>query len=259
MLRRLKTAEINGKRILNLPDRTVEVVTCSFDEDERAFYQALAEKTALTMSKVSFPRPISSSSRDLRAHYKPFVVYEIGYRHEQLYLDPDHAAAIKTRFACISLLPFQSHPAYMPTLFTFYSSIACDHPVLVSKSFTSDPDALLPVPPSATAAVATKQDTDAADDLADLFGTLGVTLAKCSICSSTIPADAEDQTYCSDGCATLARKAREKSAESGIGGLPPSSSKIREIRKILRDVEARADGEEKTISKSGSGFATRRS
>ena len=54
MLRRLKTAEINGKRILNLPERNVQVVTCNFDKDERAFYQALAEKTALTMSKVSF-------------------------------------------------------------------------------------------------------------------------------------------------------------------------------------------------------------
>lgn len=52
MLRRLKTAEINGKRILNLPERDVEVVTCVFDHDERAFYQALAEKTALNMSKV---------------------------------------------------------------------------------------------------------------------------------------------------------------------------------------------------------------
>lgn len=53
MLRRLKTAEIDGKRILNLPERNVQVVTCEFDHDERAFYQALAEKTALTMSKVS--------------------------------------------------------------------------------------------------------------------------------------------------------------------------------------------------------------
>jgi len=56
MLRRLKTAEINGKKILNLPERNVQVVTCNFDKDERAFYQALAEKTALTMSKVSWRR-----------------------------------------------------------------------------------------------------------------------------------------------------------------------------------------------------------
>jgi SNF2 family DNA or RNA helicase len=52
MLRRLKTAELNGKRILNLPERTVTVVNCTFDHDERTFYRALAERTALTMSKV---------------------------------------------------------------------------------------------------------------------------------------------------------------------------------------------------------------
>lgn len=52
MLRRLKTAELNGKKILNLPPRNVNVITCRFDADERAFYQALAERTALTFSKV---------------------------------------------------------------------------------------------------------------------------------------------------------------------------------------------------------------
>lgn len=54
MLRRLKTAEVNGKKILNLPARTVTVVKCLFDDDEWTFYKALAERTALRMSKVRF-------------------------------------------------------------------------------------------------------------------------------------------------------------------------------------------------------------
>lgn len=54
MLRRLKTAEVNGKKILNLPARTVTVVKCLFDDDEWTFYKALAERTALRMSKVHF-------------------------------------------------------------------------------------------------------------------------------------------------------------------------------------------------------------
>ncbi|KAK4687668.1 hypothetical protein P7C73_g2453, partial [Tremellales sp. Uapishka_1] len=51
MLRRTKDAKIDGKPILNLPDRTVKVVECPFDEEERAFYAALEQKTSLTFNK----------------------------------------------------------------------------------------------------------------------------------------------------------------------------------------------------------------
>jgi len=61
MLRRLKTAEVNGKKILNLPARTVTVVKCLFDGDERTFYQALAERTALRMSKFMKAGSVSSN------------------------------------------------------------------------------------------------------------------------------------------------------------------------------------------------------
>ncbi|KAL7419356.1 hypothetical protein Q5752_006194 [Cryptotrichosporon argae] len=51
MLRRTKDATIDGKPILNLPGRTVEVVQCEFDQAERDFYSALEKRTALTFNK----------------------------------------------------------------------------------------------------------------------------------------------------------------------------------------------------------------
>lgn len=47
------TADLDGKPILVLPGRTIEVVACGFDADERAFYDALEQKSALTFNKVS--------------------------------------------------------------------------------------------------------------------------------------------------------------------------------------------------------------
>lgn len=64
MLRRTKNATIgephchyirltsDGKPILNLPERNVEVVECEFDYDERAFYAALEAKTSVAFNKV---------------------------------------------------------------------------------------------------------------------------------------------------------------------------------------------------------------
>ncbi|QRV98846.1 SNF2 family amino-terminal protein [Ceratobasidium sp. AG-Ba] len=51
MLRRTKDMTIDGAPLLNLPGRTVNVVNCEFDDDERAFYQALEQKTSLTLNK----------------------------------------------------------------------------------------------------------------------------------------------------------------------------------------------------------------
>jgi hypothetical protein len=68
---------------------------------------------------------------------------------------------------------------------------------------------------------------------------------KCTICSSDI-VEKGVKDFCSDGCRSIARRAREKSAEGT--DTPPSSAKIREIRRILKDVRAKGKGEEKTIS-----------
>lgn len=51
MLRRTKDQTLDGKPLISLPPRTIEVVECIFDEDERAFYSAMEAKTSLTMNK----------------------------------------------------------------------------------------------------------------------------------------------------------------------------------------------------------------
>lgn len=51
MLRRTKDMTINGAPLINLPGRAIETVFCEFDDDERAFYTALQEKTSLTLNK----------------------------------------------------------------------------------------------------------------------------------------------------------------------------------------------------------------
>ena len=52
MLRRRKTDILNGKALVELPKRTVEIVPCDFDEEERSFYTSLEEKITSAMEKV---------------------------------------------------------------------------------------------------------------------------------------------------------------------------------------------------------------
>ena len=52
MLRRLKTQTFNGKPILDLPSRNVEVVECDFDPEELEFYTALVERTDDKLNKM---------------------------------------------------------------------------------------------------------------------------------------------------------------------------------------------------------------
>ncbi|KAI0320422.1 SNF2 family N-terminal domain-containing protein [Amylostereum chailletii] len=51
MLRRKKTDMLNGKPLIELPDRTIEVVPCEFDPEEREFYNALEGKIEAAMEK----------------------------------------------------------------------------------------------------------------------------------------------------------------------------------------------------------------
>jgi SNF2 family DNA or RNA helicase len=52
MLRRKKDHILNGKPILQLPDRTVNVVKCDFDPEEYAFYMALESKMSTEVDKL---------------------------------------------------------------------------------------------------------------------------------------------------------------------------------------------------------------
>ena len=43
---------LNGKLIIQLPERTVEVVQCVFDSEERAFYKSLEQKMSTEVEKL---------------------------------------------------------------------------------------------------------------------------------------------------------------------------------------------------------------
>ncbi|KAH9996318.1 SNF2 family N-terminal domain-containing protein [Russula vinacea] len=51
MLRRRKTDIVNGKPLIELPERHLSIVPCDFDEDERQFYFALENKIDEAMKK----------------------------------------------------------------------------------------------------------------------------------------------------------------------------------------------------------------
>jgi hypothetical protein len=58
------------------------------------------------------------------------------------------------------------------------------------------------------------------------------------------PGSLADDVEACEECASLARKARGMSEDTG---LPPSSAKIRMLLKLLRDIEDRSKSREKTI------------
>lgn len=52
MLRRRKDQILNGKPLIELPQRTVEIVPCEFDPAEQAFYAALQTKMEGSIEKL---------------------------------------------------------------------------------------------------------------------------------------------------------------------------------------------------------------
>ncbi|KAH0578535.1 hypothetical protein H2248_003684 [Termitomyces sp. 'cryptogamus'] len=52
MLRRQKDQTLNGKALLDLPKRTVSVVSCEFDSSEKAFYAGLENKMESVIKKL---------------------------------------------------------------------------------------------------------------------------------------------------------------------------------------------------------------
>ncbi|KAJ7766803.1 SNF2 family DNA-dependent ATPase [Mycena metata] len=52
MLRRTKTQQLNGKALVDLPPRTINVVSCKFDPSEQAFYTALESKMEGVIEKL---------------------------------------------------------------------------------------------------------------------------------------------------------------------------------------------------------------
>jgi SNF2 family DNA or RNA helicase len=52
MLRRQKDQILNGKALIELPKRTVNVVSCDFDPSEKIFYDSLETKMKSVIEKL---------------------------------------------------------------------------------------------------------------------------------------------------------------------------------------------------------------
>ena len=129
MLRRKKDTEVNGKRLVVLPPRHVDVINCTFDDDERQFYESISAKVEEQLSKYR-------ESGDLARSYTSVLVLLLRLRQ------------------------------------------ACNHPYLISKDYVCDKEAVDPQ-------AAKGRDLDDADDLADVFGQMGVSSGrKCQMCQA---------------------------------------------------------------------------
>ncbi|KAI0753220.1 SNF2 family N-terminal domain-containing protein [Daedaleopsis nitida] len=116
---------------------------------------------------------------------------------------------------------------------------ACDHPVLISKDYRNDQDAVEPQSASQN------NGDEEGDDLAGLLAGLAISHKDCQVCQTPLTAENTWQhDYCID-CKDLYQAARKVAADSP-SDLPPHSSKTRMIIKILKSIEARGEGE-KTI------------
>ncbi|KAJ8475179.1 hypothetical protein ONZ51_g6714 [Trametes cubensis] len=185
MLRRTKTTVINGKPILELPDRLVNVVNCEFDADERAFYHSVEEKVNTSLEQLQ--------QGDINKAYTSVLVL---------------------------LLP-------------------CNHPGLISKDYKKDEDAVEPKSASQN------DNEDDGDELAGMLAGLAITRKPCQVCQTPLTAD---NTWKDDVCVDCedVYKAGRRKLEDPNSDLPPHSSKTRKIMEILRETEARGEGE-KTI------------
>ena len=67
MLRRTKNTMLNGKPLLSLPDRIVNLVECEFDPEERAFYNNVQSLVDNNLEKMQ-------QSGDMKKQYTGMLV-----------------------------------------------------------------------------------------------------------------------------------------------------------------------------------------
>jgi SNF2 family DNA or RNA helicase len=146
MLRRTKDQTINGEKLIDLPLRNVNVISCPFDSVEQEFYNALETKMSETLEKLMATKSGNSS-------YISVLLLLLRLRQGEL-----------IHFTEISADEFWS---------------ACNHPVLVTKDFKKDSEA---IDPKSAKKGASDKDGDG-DDLIAAFDQLGVT-KKCQFCTA---------------------------------------------------------------------------
>lgn len=149
MLRRRKTDLVNGKPLIELPPKHINVVNCEFNNDESEFYLALENKIEEVMNKFM-------KSGDLGRNYTTALVLLLRLRQGEL---------LRRTVICTVDLTCMRGPA-------------CNHPLLVTKDYNADRDAVAPKPISKDNA---DEDDELADALAAQMGALSVR-KECQLC-----------------------------------------------------------------------------
>jgi SNF2 family DNA or RNA helicase len=143
MLRRRKTDLLNGKPLIELPERHLSIVPCEFDEDERQFYFALENKIDEAMKKFV-------KNNEVMKNYTNVMVLLLRLRQGE--------SSVKFTTLCLLIV-----------------GEACNHPSLVSKDYNTDREAIESRP-------APKDDQED-EDLTTMFQQLVVSKGKkCQLC-----------------------------------------------------------------------------
>lgn len=146
MLRRTKTTLLNGKPLLDLPDRIVNVVHCEFDKEERAFYNGVQERVQDRVDKLE-------AAGQLQKAYTSMLVLLLRLRQGKTQVT--RASSSRSYFSLV---------------------LACNHPSLLGVDYKKDQEAVEPK-------ASKNNDDDEADELAALMGGLGLT-KRCQFCQT---------------------------------------------------------------------------
>ena len=163
MLRRRKDQFLNGKALVELPKRVVEVVSCEFNATEQAFYDSLSDKMGDALRKI-----LSAAEGKVGNAYISVLLLLLRLRQGSFLMYSG---------------PIDSTP------------VACNHPILVSKDYKKDIEAVEPK----TVKETNKELLDP-DDLATALGQLSVNIRKCQVCTmESVCFIHDDHSYSCDG------------------------------------------------------------
>ncbi|KAJ7481191.1 SNF2 family DNA-dependent ATPase [Mycena galericulata] len=214
MLRRTKTQQLNGKALVDLPPRTVNVVSCAFDASEQAFYTALETKMEGVIEKI-----MRQSGGGGSAYIGVLLLL------------------LRLRQAC-------NHPCLVSK--DYKTDMDAVDPKDKKPSSSTGTSEAGDVDGDDLAAafgalnVATRKCQVCMQECVSVFPASKVNADRPGVLSMDARNMATGEAYCID-CAPLAIQAKMEDEDRH------SSAKIRMILKLLREIHDRSDGEEKTI------------
>lgn len=224
MLRRKKDSLLNGKPILELPDRVVDIVPCNFDDEEREFYNSIEARVDGTINKIR-------QMGDVQKNYTSMLVLLLRLRQ----------GSWRLQAFCVSqwLILLQ-----LATILPCYQKIS-----LQIRKLSN------PKPQRVAKTLKTQTIWQSSSDKwvfrllvnvkcvrPRMLLVMPFRYSHLKFLSLSSSNSASESKYCND-CDLIARR----KSISPSSSLPPDSAKIRKILEILDDVDERSDGVEKTI------------